>query len=111
MALPPTYAAMAFHTLVFSFLVALGTARAVTVYGQGGQQPIGTATTTLPVPSSAAFDTRVLNPPPLPDPLPANQFGIQLAASASNVQGLSIPQSGAFYGFSVEMSVVTQVSE
>ncbi|KAI0729703.1 glycoside hydrolase family 79 protein [Fomitopsis betulina] len=32
-----------------------------------------------------------------------------LPGSATNINGLSIPQSGSFLGFSVEMSVVTQV--
>ncbi|RPD63414.1 glycoside hydrolase family 79 protein [Lentinus tigrinus ALCF2SS1-6] len=104
---------MAIHTLLFSLVTALAGAQAVTVYGQAGQQPIGTstgsATSALPSSTSAAYDTLVLNPPPLPNPLPPNQFGVQLAADAVNVNGLSIPQSGAFFGFSVEMSVVNQV--
>ena len=113
----PACATMAIHTLLLTLVTALAGAQAVTVYGQGGQQPIGTSTgtstATSAIPSStlAAYDTLVLNPPPLPDPLPPNQFGVQLAADAVNVNGLSIPQSGAFFGFSVEMSVVTQVSK
>lgn len=39
------------------------------------------------------------------------QFGVQLESKAENVMGLSIPLSGAFYGFSIEMSIVNQVSE
>ncbi|KAL7278757.1 hypothetical protein ACG7TL_007764 [Trametes sanguinea] len=104
---------MAFTTLLCALLAAVSGAQAVTVYGQ---QPILTSTTTSFAPGAtytglAAYDPRILDPPPLPDPLPPNQFGIQLSASASNVQGLSIPLSGSFFGFSVEMSVVTQVSE
>ncbi|KAI0772363.1 glycoside hydrolase family 79 protein [Trametes elegans] len=98
-------------TLLLALLAACGGgARAVTVYHQ---QPIVTTTvepgatyTGLP-----AYDPRVLDPPPLPNPLPANQFFIQLAQDAQNVQGLSIPLSGAFFGFSIEMSVVTQVGD
>ncbi|KAI0659526.1 glycoside hydrolase family 79 protein [Cubamyces menziesii] len=101
---------MALPTLLCVLLAAFSGARAVTVYGQ---QPI-VPTTTSYAPGAtytglAAYDPRILDPPPLPDPLPPNQFGIQLSASSSNVQGLSIPLSGAFFGFSVEMSVVTQV--
>ena len=111
---------MAIRTLLYTLLAAAGVVHGagVTVYGPAGQQPVGTATGTASTATASsasstleAYDSRVLDPPPLPDPLPANQFGIQLAASASNVQGLSIPQSGAFYGFSIEMSVATQVSE
>ena len=109
---------MALHNLlrVSTLFAALSTGvRAVTVYNQAGQQPIGTATSSGTAPTStstlAAYDARILNPPPLPNPLPANAFGIQLPAQASGMNALSIPLSGAFYGFSVEMSVVTQVSE
>ncbi|CDO77499.1 Glycoside Hydrolase Family 79 protein [Trametes cinnabarina] len=101
---------MAFITLLLALLAAAGGSQAVTVYGQ---QPIATETTSYAPGATytglAAYDPRILDPPPLPDPLPPSQFGIQLSASASNVQGLSIPLSGAFFGFSVEMSVVTQV--
>ena len=103
------------HTLLrlFTLSIALNGVCAITVYNQAGQQHIGTATDsgTIPTSTLAAYDARILNPPPLPSPLPANAFGIQLPAQASGINGLSIPQSGAFYGFSVEMSVVTQVSE
>ncbi|OSD00691.1 glycoside hydrolase family 79 protein [Trametes coccinea BRFM310] len=104
---------MALTTLLCALVAAVSGVQAVTVYGQ---QPLVTSTTTSSAPGAtytglAAYDPRILDPPPLPDPLPPNQFGIQLSASASNVQGLSIPLSGSFFGFSVEMSVVTQVSE
>ncbi|KAI0742958.1 hypothetical protein C8Q80DRAFT_1273535 [Daedaleopsis nitida] len=105
---------MAVHTLFFLLLAAFGTTHAqVTIYGQEGQKQVAAGTgTAVPAPVQttvlAAYNTRILDPPPLPNPLPANQFGIQLAADAADVAGLSIPQSGAFYGFSVEMSVVTQ---
>lgn len=109
---------MAIRTLFFVFFAALlgGAQAKVTVYGMEGQKHIATGTgteiseptaTTKPL---AAYNTRILTPPPIPDPRPPNQFGIQLAADAVDVNGLSIPQSGAFYGFSVEMSVVTQCS-
>ncbi|KAI0830340.1 glycoside hydrolase family 79 protein [Trametes gibbosa] len=100
---------MVFPTLLCTLLAALGGVQAVTVYGQ---TPIATPTSLAAGTSYtglAAYDTRVLDPPPLPDPRPPSQFVIQLPQAASNVQGLSIPLSGAFYGFSVEMSVTTQV--
>ncbi|KAL0954378.1 hypothetical protein HGRIS_003363 [Hohenbuehelia grisea] len=83
----------------------------ITVYsqrplGQAANTASGAAATNT---AAAAYDTTVLNPPPLPDPLPATQFGVQLQNSAANVQGLSIPMSGAFWGFSIEMSVANQV--
>jgi hypothetical protein len=56
---------------------------------------------------AAAYDPTVLQPPPPPNPpIPANQF-IQLYSGGMN--GLSKQQSGAFFGFSVEMSVATHV--
>jgi hypothetical protein len=84
----------------------------VTIYSQ---LPLGystqTATATSPnatVP--AAYNTTVLNPPLVPNPPPATQFTLELQASSSAVTSpLSIPQSGSFLGFSIEMSVVTQV--
>ncbi|OBZ74675.1 hypothetical protein A0H81_05580 [Grifola frondosa] len=103
---------MAVHSLIYCILASLAAVRAVTVYSQ---QPL--APTSTNVASGAiytglkAYDPTVLNPPPLPNPLPATEFGIQLASNANNVAGLSIPLSGAFFGFSIEMSVANQVSE
>jgi hypothetical protein len=103
--------------LVLAPLLALAgrAAAAVTVYSQ---QPLGQATATATVSGvaanytgSAAYDPTVLNPPPLPDPKPAGQFGLQLQASADAMPGLSIPQKGTFMGFSIEMSVINQVRE
>ena len=117
---------MALRSLVLQLSLTLLTVRAVTVYNQ---QPIGqqlstslartdavtTASgTSSPAASSTdykAYDITRLTPPNLPDPLPATQFPIQLQNSASNVPGLSIFQSGAFFGFSIETSVINQVCE
>ncbi|KAJ6545101.1 glycoside hydrolase family 79 protein [Mycena vulgaris] len=67
---------------------------AITVYKQ---QPFG-----------ATHDfVDVWSPPPVPNPPPPSTFFQQL--SSAPVPGLSIPQSGYFYGFSVEFSVITQV--
>jgi len=56
---------------------------------------------------SAAYDPTILQPPPPPvPPVPSNQF-VQLFSGGMN--GLSIPHTGAFLGFSIEMSVVTHI--
>ncbi|RPD77295.1 hypothetical protein L226DRAFT_533296 [Lentinus tigrinus ALCF2SS1-7] len=91
---------------------------AVTVYGQEGvTQPSGvlatataTATANLDWLSNyAAYNNKTLTPPALPDPMPSTAFTIQVMNNAANVNGLSVQQSGDFFGFSIEMSVVQQV--
>jgi hypothetical protein len=82
----------------------------ITVY----QAPLATAT--LPASANytgaAAYDNVQLTAPALPaSGGPATSFQVPIQASASSVSGLSIKQDGSFFGFSVEMSVVTQVSE
>ena len=52
-----------------------------------------------------------LTAPALPSSMPSTAFTIQAMNSAQDVQGLSIQQGADFFGFSIEMSVVTQVSE
>jgi len=65
----------------------------------------GPATQTLP-----AYDKTRLVPPPLPQPMPATAFTLELPVAATGMQGLSIPHvGGGFYGFSIEMSVLSQV--
>lgn len=84
---------------------------AITVYYQQGQNPFGVTTTSVDPASytgAAAYDPTVLEAPRPPD----NQnyaFDIQLQKGGSTT-GLSIPQNGAFVGFSIEMSVVNQMS-
>ncbi|KAJ7081767.1 glycoside hydrolase family 79 protein [Mycena belliarum] len=87
----------------------------VTIYNQ---RPLG-GVTTAAAPSAAvsgaaatytgaaAYDPTVLVAPPVPNPAPPAQFFQQL--SSAPVPGISVPQSGHFYGFSVEFSVITQV--
>ncbi|KAH0586679.1 hypothetical protein J132_03883 [Termitomyces sp. J132] len=105
----------------FLFLLGLfGTARAVTVYGQipfGQTSSLATATTgadgVAPTASSntkllAAYDETILKPPPPPeDQVPT--YTLNLAASNASVPGISIMQHGSFFGFSIEMSVITQL--
>ena len=96
-------------------------ATAVTVYDQDGVTAVsgaatGTgaaaaATSTDWLSSLAAFNNVTLTAPALPSSMPSTAFTIQAMNSAQDVQGLSIQQGADFFGFSIEMSVVTQVSE
>ncbi|KAH8827233.1 hypothetical protein DL96DRAFT_1464492 [Flagelloscypha sp. PMI_526] len=81
-----------------SFLALSGLASAgVTVYHQ--------AQATL-VPSTGAHNSTKLTPPPLPNPMPATNYNIQLQ---TGMPGASIAIPSAFLGFSIEMSVANQV--
>jgi hypothetical protein len=83
----------------------------VTVYSQ---QPLGAGTATAAAANftgHAAYDPTVLTAPAVPSPAPSTQFFLQLNSAPNAVQGLSIPLSGDFLGFSIEFSVVNQVSE
>ena len=96
-------------------------ATAVTVYDQDGVTVVsgaatGTgaaaaATSTDWLSSLAAFNNVTLTAPALPSSMPSTAFTIQAMNSAQDVQGLSIQQGADFFGFSIEMSVVQQVSE
>ena len=108
--------------LLASILCAVPAVWTVTVYGVGGpvQQTLGVGGTASASASSTAapaaytapaFNSVVLQAPPVPQPPITTAFNISLQSSASNVVGLSIQQSGAFYGFSVEFSVVNQVGQ
>ncbi|KAF8141081.1 hypothetical protein K438DRAFT_2030235 [Mycena galopus ATCC 62051] len=80
----------------------------VTVYSQ--EPYAGTNTGTANVASftgAAAYDPTHLLPPPIPNPLPAMQFTQQL--SSVPPPGVSVPQGGYFYGFSIEFSVINQI--
>jgi hypothetical protein len=59
---------------------------------------------------AAAYDTTILNPPTIPNPVIPSQIPVQLTSSGG-IANLSIPQNGAFFGFSIEMSVANQVCE
>ena len=85
----------------------------ITVYYVEGQRPLGSATATAASTNytgSAAYNPTVLQAPPPPGAaaMPTN-FAIELSTSVP--QGASILQSGNFFGFSIEMSVVNQVCE
>ncbi|KAI0830343.1 glycoside hydrolase family 79 protein [Trametes gibbosa] len=99
----------------------------VTIYGQFGRttanpatQHSGTSTiasttsfVTVPGPPHytelAAYNPIYMLPPPIPSPAPATQFSIGVPTSAQLMNGLSIPQHGTFFGFSIEMSVANQL--
>lgn len=117
---------MAFHSFLLCVLCYLAIAEAsVTVYYQIplGHQPTSTPAATAsatvgPEPSQtgvytglAAYDPTTWPPPPLPNPPPPMQFPIVLLPAADQVGGLSIKIPASFFGFSIEMSVVTQHCE
>ncbi|KAJ6595642.1 hypothetical protein DFH09DRAFT_144191 [Mycena vulgaris] len=99
-----------YNMLLFGFwsLWILDVATAsVTVYGQ---IPIGiTSALSATATVAAAYNTTVLNPPEVPDPAPATSFTLTVPSTNTSVTGLSIPIKGTFYGFSIEMSVITQL--
>ena len=98
---------------------ASGVRAQVTVYGPNGviqQQALGVAETSTSAAAPAltslpAFNSVQLQAPAVPNPAPPTQFGIGVPQSAQNAVGLSIQQQPGFYGFSIEFSVVDQVSE
>jgi len=51
-----------------------------------------------------AFNPAVVEAPPVPSPAPNTSFSIRL----DNTTGLSIPHSGAFFGFSIEFATAWQ---
>lgn len=58
-----------------------------------------------------AYNETILPSPPLSNPPIHRLFTLNLLADGANVNGLSIPQRGSFYGSSVEMSVINQLRE
>lgn len=105
---------MLFSAKAISFLASLVSipyaSASVTVYSQ---LPFGKPSTTAPsfanYTAASAFDPTNLKAPSIPSPPPGNKFNIQVAASNSTQNGLSITTAGSFFGFSVEMSVANQV--
>lgn len=107
-------------SLLTSFLYlssSLSTVNAqVTLYNNPGQSALGTAGGTASSTAAeaeytglGAYDPLVLVPPPVPQPPPPREFPIVLRTEGQ--PGLSIPLQGNVLGFSIEMSVVDQVSE
>lgn len=101
-------AAHTFICLLASFSIAHAS---ITIYYPPGQAPASAASSTTQAAAAnytgaAAYNPTILNPPPLPNPLPPMNFDLQLSSGQA---GVSIQQTGAFLGFSIEMSVVNQV--
>ena len=98
---------LSFVFLVSTVVVAF--VRAVTVHY--GQIPLGlTSAPHSPVATLAAYNNTKLIPPTIPSPAPANTFTLTLRHDAAVVNGLSIPHvGGCLWGFSIEMSVISQV--
>ena len=91
----------------------------VTVYGVNGaaQQALSAFESAGTVTAAGAFWTALpaynnvqLQAPPIPVPPPPAQFGLTLQQSATGVVNLSNPVQSGFYGFSIEFSVVNQIS-
>jgi hypothetical protein len=105
---------MLLHPPALYLCCLIGCVRAsVTVWSQiplGG--PTGSAAAAAAnYTAPAAFDPTVLTPPAIPNPAPPNMFSLQLFSSNTSQRGLSIVHKGTFYGFSIEMSVMSQVRE
>ena len=113
---------MAFRSLLL-LLGSIAFANAVTVYNQiplgvmsASQAEAATATATDAAPQASytgleAYNPATLTPPPIPNPPPPTQFQLALMPTADLVGGISIQTPSSFFGFSIEMSVATQVSE
>ena len=104
--------------LVFLAL-ACSTHAAITVYGLNGQQTLAAGQSGASATSSAstaalssipAYNDVVLQAPAVPTNL-TTQFSVPVSNSAQGVPGLSIEQKPGFFGFSIEFSVVNQVSK
>ena len=60
--------------------------------------------------AAAEYDPTTLNPPPIPSPPLPTVVPVQLTSSGG-LPNLSARINGAFFGFSVEMSVANQVCQ
>ena len=80
------------------------------VYLNGASSASGSssaAAATATYSGSQAYSPVTLNVPAPPDPMPPQQFGVTLYSGG--MTNMSIPQPGNFMGFSIEMSVSTQL--
>jgi len=104
---------------LFSFCAQTSWAQSLTIYDQiplYQQRANAAGTETAAVPgvqptqTLPAYDRTRLIPPALPQPMPATTYTLELPLAATGMQGLSAPHvGGGFYGFSIEMSVLSQV--
>lgn len=80
----------------------------VTLYGvQGALTTTTTTASSAAYTGMQAYNPVLLQAPPLPSPVPANTFNIQVANAVP--AGSSIKLAGSFMGFSIEFSVLNQV--
>lgn len=94
------------------FFFGMASAQITVYYQQTFQHTQVTSTVSTTAASAsytgaAAYDPTVLEAPAIPDPLPPMQFDIDLLNG--DTSGISISQTGAFVGFSIEMSVTNQL--
>ncbi|KAG6813049.1 hypothetical protein H0H92_014321 [Tricholoma furcatifolium] len=87
---------------------------AVTIYHPkpfGRNPAAGTATAPGSAPTAPfnPFENQTTLTPPAPPQDQALAFTLSLPAVNTSVSGLSIMQRGSFFGFSIEMSIVTQI--
>ena len=84
----------------------------VTIYGQTPLAQTKTDGSWSAMTTLAAYNDTFLTPPAAPNPAANNNFALQLTKEAAQVEGISIAHNGpSFYGFSIEMSVITQIRE
>ena len=83
----------------------------VTVYGQIALGFTTRASSNAPAATTpAAYNDTRLAPPSISNPAPGNAFALTLQQDAAVVSGLSMVHvGGCFWGFSIEMSVISQV--
>jgi hypothetical protein len=99
---------------LLSFCFGLASAQSYSIYRPNNQVVFGGSTPSQSASAAAAsytgagaYDPTVLQAPAPPIPPAPTSQSVQLYSGGMN--GLSKQQNGAFFGFSVEMSVVTHV--
>ena len=95
-----------------SFLLAALAHAQVTVYNQiaRGFAKTGSSSNAPAATSPPAYNTTRLIPPAIHNPPPSSDFTLTLERDAAVVSGLSMAHvQGCFWGFSIEMSVISQV--
>ena len=106
----PSLSPVSMLPVLVYFSSTLAYVHAVTVYGQIALGFSTTSAAHAPTSTPNAYNNTRLIPPPIPNPAPASFFSLILQQDAAVVDGLSIPHvGGCFWGFSIEMSVISQV--
>lgn len=95
------------RSLSFTLLLLLGHCNCITTYHANNQAAFATATVPAAQYSGVeAYNPTTLIPPPVPSPTILSTIPVKLQNTGT--PGMSITQSGAFMGFSIEMSVTNQ---